>query len=318
MANIKWMHIIYVTRIMTDNSDNIPDGALTTGVVLSVSSAGANGARQKFINKFNGKRLADIVTKLKASGGYIKYGNFDVKGGKITGNGKVAVKTLTPTGGGKFVAIAQYKKTANTPVSGYLLADDNGMTGTVSREWVQKQLDMHGSAYVQNLKTVDKGGKEFVSAQDSLFEYVLSSMQTVSDHAQTEVKAIEENKPVALPQAAPKMSAKERADKVEMLKRKKMLEIVGNTKVGKRLNTQYSSAAMRYIITLAKARRKYDFLLNPAYSVEQMTILHKGYTDGVDITQFNDPKISASAMRAIHSHLKGGAWHPLFIAGRDF
>ena len=159
-------------------------------------------------------------------------------------------------------------------------------------------MQKNGADSVQNLKLCRPGyGKaDYIAAQelDKLPVYVIGAKKA-------------DVKPEVPKMATPKPQPQR--DAANATKKRAVLDKLAKSKVGQRLNERYDYDAIMYIVYLAKKHRVYSYLLNPDYTEAQMRVLHSGFREGYDISQFNDSSISDKEMLDRLNLMRLGVWY---------
>ena len=115
---------------------------------------------------------------------------------------------------------------------------------------------------------------------------------------------------------APKAKATQTASKVKRTSDKDNVQktkLLNNLMTAKSplvyyLTQEYDLDALQYILKIHTQNEPVDYMLNPAYTVEQLRALHKAYKAGIDIALIADPRISARTMEGVISKFEYGLW----------
>jgi len=217
--------------------------------------------------------------------------SFTIKNGKFVGNGLVSFNGVLNGGKASAIAVAEVTKIGSEEVVGYVLVDKKGSTTTMTKEAALRYVNSCGDDTILNMKKVNKDGSEFLALKDKegVCKYVIAKRETQKNTEQLN----RGNQPIS----------KADAYKAEMLKRLK------GTKLGSKLDARFSPGQIQFVVTLVQAGvRQYDYLLNPEYSVEQMTEIYEGFVSNLDISKICNPKFSAKRMSDIKIQLRNGFW----------
>ena len=242
--------------------------------------------------------LDRVIVKARSMCPNVKPAHFFIKNGQVKGNGLVSLKPLLSGGTGTSVAVAEIKRYGKNEVAGYVLCDRVGRIGKLSKANVLTMLAKN-SDFVTNIKVIsDSTGKQFCALKETkgVLTYTIGLEESKKNIARNVTKPAATN------------SKQTESKKAAVLNR------IKGSRLGKYLSEDYSLDCMMFLVTLAKNHVRYDHLLNPKYNVEQMAIIHTGYCEGLDISKYSDPNISAKGMNDMYIALKNGMWEDcLFI-----
>lgn len=288
---------IFLLSVREARAKDVTVNSTVTAAVVGTSEDGA---------QFDIKVASDLTIKqllFKASriSGKVKLGNFNVtKEGNVTGTGLVGISSILATGPAKAIAVAQIKRIGSSDTAGFVMCDREGRAGQMTKKNALMYMQKNGADSVQNLKLCRPGyGKaDYIAAQelDTLPVYIIGAKKA-------EVKAEEPNRTTSTPQNKPQR------DEANAARKKAVLAKLAKSKVGQKLNERYDYDAIMFIVYLAKKHRVYSYLLNPEYTEAQMRVLHSGFREGYDISQFNDASISDKEMLDRLNLMRLGVWY---------
>ena len=268
---------------------------VTAAVVIEDSETGLVD-----IKVANRMVLGKLITKARQLCPSIKPAGFVVdKQGNVKGNGLIAIKPLLQGGEARCFAVAEIKRYGNNEVAGYVLVDRAGNIGKFTKATVAGMMTKNAS-FVANMKLVtDSAGRSYCALKDTN-----SALCFISGKAESQANLKAANKQA---QAVAKKPVATKVDKEAEAKAKFLAKLKG-TKFGSLVNDQYSVPCLELLFGLAKAHRRYEYLLNPKYSFRQMATLVEAYAKGVDISVLSDPKLSEDEMYDRMVSLQNGFW----------
>ena len=85
-------------------------------------------------------------------------------------------------------------------------------------------------------------------------------------------------------------------------------------------NPKFTVEQMRFFAERLTDKNMFNeckYIINPKYSVEQLTELYLGVCDGIDYTQYANPKITAEDMYVKRQELSCSTYAPLLVGGVD-
>lgn len=280
---------LFLLNIEADKVENISVNTVVTAALVTEDTTTGK------VNIKIAKRmvLGKIIAKAKAGFPNVRPSGFVVdRNGKVKGNGLVALKPLLVGGAGVSYAVAEIRRYGKKEVIGYVLCDKNGKFGRLTKANVVECLTKNDD-FVVNMKLVrDQKGQPFCALKDTngVLSYIVG-LEESKQNLKTAAKAAP---------AAKKMTVDE--------KKAEVLDKIKNSRLGSLLTPEYSIDCIEFLIELASARQKYDYLLNPKYDISQMQVLQIGYSEGVDISKYSDPKYDVKMMYDMLSVLRNGLW----------
>ena len=74
------------------------------------------------------------------------------------------------------------------------------------------------------------------------------------------------------------------------------------------LTEDYNLDALQYILKIHSQGEPVHYMMNSAYDVEQLRVLHRAYNEGIEIALIADPRISARSMEGVRKKFEYGLW----------
>jgi len=280
--------------------------------------------------------------------------NFGIKNGKIVETAGSFSRLEVKNGVAPRVLLAAYVSPVGR-VLGYVLVDRSGSLVRVKRDVLLKAFAdarKQDVSFCQNVIYRKMDDKETISPyQGNTFYKIIQKLKknlplpSVPEH----IKAASSEKVTNTERVAKVKSERpQKNDKGYSDAQKKELIVAKKYGVDPLIvsNPKFSPEQMRIIWTAKKngmaseyfanpkftveqmrffAERLTDkdmfneckYIINPKYSVEQLTELYLGVCDGIDYTQYANPKITAEDMYVKRQELSCSTYAPLLVGGVD-
>lgn len=241
----------------------------------------------------------------------INYGNFDLKynSTKFTGTSSASLARL-----GGYVVISDIRKYGTKEVVGYVVSNSECVIAKINKSKLVDAMENNGIKG-QNFSVVKQEGKQsFISLNDAsrIMPYYIG---VPTDKLSKPVHTVPEKPPTGkVDKYIPGVFAKdtERSKRTEtpeeIEKKKSAIAKLKCTRLGRQINDSYCYEAIKYLAYLCRKHSRYDYLLDPNYTYEQMIVLQRAYRKGIDISKFNDPHIPSDEMSKICKLIELEVW----------
>lgn len=286
--------------------EEVKESDVTLQSIVTAAVVITNGSCDKIDIKIASRiKLGDLMAKaaIASNNGTVEIANFNVKlvnnTYEVKGNGLVSIKYLLHNSREcGAIAIAQIKRIGNDDTVGYIFCTRDGKAGQLTKEKAFEYMNKRGVNSVQNMRLCkDSFGKSgYVAAQDlrHMPTYIIGASAT---HG------------AAMPAPKAPCHCTNTRDKANNERKAALLKKLDGKKIALHLNMDYDYDAMMFIIYLAKKHQRYDYLLNPEYTADQMRVIRAGLREGYDISQFNDPSTPEEEMLKRLNLMREGVWY---------